>query len=87
MSSSHKSALVQPRRYARSTPDSDRSTDVVGFFGAFFLDKTSRLYGQKASAFLVIGSDIAPIVIRSHLLASVFGLTGQRKRNLINVLK
>jgi hypothetical protein len=57
------------------------------FVGAFFLDKTSRLHGQKASAVLVIGSDIAPIVIRSHLLASVFGLTGQRKRNLINVLK
>jgi hypothetical protein len=28
----------------------------------------------------------APIVIRSHFLASVFELTGESKRNLINVL-
>jgi hypothetical protein len=29
----------------------------------------------------------APIAIRSHFLASVFELTGENKRNLINVLK
>jgi hypothetical protein len=31
--------------------------------------------------------NMAPIVMRSHFLVSVFGLTGKSKRNLINVLK
>jgi hypothetical protein len=49
------------------------------FVGAFFLDKASRLCEQKAR--------IAPIVIRSRFSASGFGLTGESKRNLINVQK
>ena len=62
-----------------------RSAVCVGQV-AIFLDKASRLYGQEASAVSVIieleyGTDRYLIAFS----ASVFGLTGEGKRNLISV--
>jgi hypothetical protein len=56
------------------------------FVGALLLNKASWLQEQKASAVLASSSlNMASIVIRPHLLASVSGLTGESKRNLINI--
>jgi hypothetical protein len=68
-------------------PSPEVSGFIDHFVGGFFLDKASRLYDRKASAVPVIvepyyGTD--PDLIA--FLASVFGLTGEIKRNLINVL-
>jgi hypothetical protein len=56
------------------------------FVDAFLFDKASRLYEQRPSRFTLssshnIGTDRDTIAF----LASVFGLTAESKRNLINV--
>jgi hypothetical protein len=42
------------RKAAVPIPPPSAPQEVVHFVGAFFLDKASRLYEQKASAVLVI---------------------------------
>ena len=69
-------------------PTAEAGGFIDHFVDAFLFDKASRLYEQKASAALVIvqpqyGTDRYMIAF----LASVFGLTGESKHNLINVLE
>src|ERR1700738_572094 len=69
-------------------PSSEVSCLINSFVRAFFLDEAARPCEQKASAVLVIvepkySTDRDEIAFS----ASVFGLTGESKRNLINMLK
>jgi hypothetical protein len=72
----------------RFAPSPEVSRFIDHFAGGFFLDEASRLYEPKAGPLPVIvqpyyGTDRDMIAF----LASVFGLTGENKRNLINVLE
>jgi hypothetical protein len=74
--------ITQPGSWRAEKGDSKVIIQAMTEVGAFFLDKASRLYEQRPMRFSSSCShNMAP-----SIFSVSFELTGQSKRNLINVL-